>query len=161
IAFSLDGVSYTTLSELTGQPLQRADERFADRTVSSRALVARDRSSGSDPAARRLSATGVATGTATIAGDPTVRGAVLEISLDGANPTAQTFVLLQDVDASGGPLWSQLSSGGFRYSDPHGERGPVARVLLRRSNGGRLTLRVSADGGNGALDLAPPNPGNA
>jgi hypothetical protein len=155
LAFSSDGASYSTLSELAAQPIRRIDERFADQTLVGRSLAVRDRSNGADPAAPRLAAVAKEIASAnTIVGDPTVRGAVLDISLAGANPSTQTFVLLPD-----GAMWTALPSGGFRYSDPNGEKGAVNRVFFKRSAAGTFVLRVSARAANGMLNLLPPDPG--
>lgn len=160
LAFSGDGTSYTTLSEFASQPVWRIDERFADQTIAGRSLTVRDRSAGVDPTAPRVAATAKEVGTSnTIVGDPSIRGAVLEVLLNGGNPSAQTFVLLPTTDAQGEPLWQALSSGGFRYEDRDGAQGPISRVLLKRSTGGTFVLRIAGRGANGSMNLVPPNPG--
>src|SRR5262245_8828899 len=64
----------------------------------------------------------------TLVGDPVSGGATLTITANGATPSAQTYALPA-------PFWTGDAVAGFKYSDPHGENGPVkrAQVKLRAS----------------------------
>ena len=117
-----------------------------------------------DPARRKLSFSARdREGAHTLSGDPSVPavsgGAVLHVSLEGATPSAQTFVLPQGTTAAGKPLWSALGGDGFRYADPRGERGPVKSLRVRRAGNGSFSLEAKLDGKGGALDLVPPDAG--
>ena len=161
IAYSSDGASYTTLMRASGQAPSAATgiRRW---TLAGRALVVRESKRGLRYAAAGWTAAAVESGARRASPASTARRSVLEIALEGANPSAQSFVLLPAIDTRGDALWRGISSGeGFRYSDREGERGTIARVVLRRSPSGKLLLRVSAYGANGALALVPPDPGSA
>ena len=95
-----------------------------------------------------------ATDVPAIVGDPTVNGALLSVTLNGATSTGGAFLL----DAAG---WSAASTG-FTYSGPTGVDGdPVRRVVLKRTPGGTALLKVVIKGSVGTqpVDLVPPNPG--
>ena len=95
-----------------------------------------------------------ATDVPAIVGDPTVSGALLRVTLNGATSTGGAFLL----DAAG---WS-ASSAGFTYSGPTGADGdPVRRVVLKRTPAGTSLLKVVIKGSVGTqpVDLVPPNPG--
>ena len=160
LAFSIDGASYSSVSEFPSQPIQRIDEALADETILGRALVVKDPSLGADETRRRVIVTARDVGSvAPIVGSPHAAGAVLEIIANGGNSTAQTFVLLSGNDSRGTPFWRDLGANGFRYSDSAGEQGPVKKVVFRRSSRGTTTLKVVVTGQNGALAIVPPSPG--
>jgi hypothetical protein len=95
-----------------------------------------------------------ATDVPAIVGDPTVSGALLRVTLNGATSTGGAFLL----DAAG---WS-ASNAGFTYSGPTGPDGdPVRRVVLKRTPAGTALLKVVIRGSVGTqpVDLVPPNPG--
>jgi len=103
-----------------------------------------------NPAGRKLVL--VATETAAITGNPLASGAELTIAAQGGTSTTQTFVL----PASG---WRPLGTFGFRYADP-GTGQAIKSVLLKRSGSGVVTLKVTAKGRYGPLDVVPPAPGD-
>jgi hypothetical protein len=73
---------------------------------------------------------------ATLSGDPTIpvnsTGGMLQIFLEGATPSAQTFTLPQGIARSGRPFWRAVAPAGFEYVDRYREHGPVAKLRLRR-----------------------------
>lgn len=160
LAFSIDGASYSSVSEFASQPIQRIDEAFADQTILGKALVVKDPSEGTDATRRRVVVSARESDSPeSIVGSPHSAGAVLEIIANGANPSAQTFVLLPGNDSSGRSFWRDLGPTGFRYSDPTGEQGPVKKIVFRKSGSGRFTLKVVVTGKNGSLTVVPPAPG--
>jgi endonuclease/exonuclease/phosphatase family metal-dependent hydrolase len=100
--------------------------------------------------------------TDSVVGDPTLPlgagGAVLEVALNGATPSAEVYQLPQGTSTKGKPFWS-ASTTGFVYSDPNGEQGPVKSVKLEGSVGSKLQLSVDLSGKHAALDAVPPNAG--
>ncbi len=160
LAFSVDGVSYSSVSEFAAQPIHRIDEVFADQTILGKRLLVRDPSAGTDAAKRKVVVTAKETSSPdTIVGSPLSAGAVLEVAANGSNSTSQTFVLLQGTDGKGKSFWRDLSSTGFKYADPRGEQGPVKKVVFRRTPSGKFSLKVVILGKNGSLDVVPPAPG--
>jgi len=160
LAFSAGGASYSSVSEFASQPIRRIDEVFADQTLLGRKLVVKDASAGTDPSRRTVIASVREKGSPnTIVGSPLADGAVLEITADGGNPTAQSFVLLAGNDSRGKPFWRALGAGGFRYADPRGEQGPVKKVVFRRSPSGLFAMKIVVVGKNGTLNIVPPAPG--
>lgn len=160
LAFSLDGASYSSVSEFASQPIRRIDEAFADQTILGKALVVKDSSEGTDETRRRIVVSARESDSPeSIVGSPHAAGAVLDIIANGANPSAQTFVLLAGDDSSGTSFWRDLGPTGFRYSDPNGEQGPVKKVVFRKSGSGSFTLKVIVTGKNGSLAVLPPTPG--
>jgi hypothetical protein len=98
-----------------------------------------------------------------VSGDPTTPassgGAALQVLLEGTHPSAQTFVLPQRTQGRRS-TWRSLGSGGFRYSDPRGEHGPVKSLRVRRSPNGTFSLDAKLDGRRHLLDLVPPDSGS-
>lgn len=115
---------------------------------------------------RKVVVRGVERGSAhTVSGDPTTPvetgGALLQILLDGAAPSAQTFTLRPGIARNGKPFWRALAPAGFEYTDRFGEQGPVRRVRLRKEASGTMRLVVKIKGPAADVALAPPNPGTA
>ena len=102
---------------------------------------------------------------ATVAGDPTIpansTGGMLQIFLEGATPSAQTFTLPQGIARSGRPFWSPVAPAGFEYVDRYREHGPVAKLRIRREESGTMRLVVKLRGSVATLAITPPNPGTA
>ena len=160
LAFSIDGTSYSTLSEFTGQPILRTDARGADQFLPGHSLRVQDPGAGYLQHKRKVSVRALDDSDAnTLVGDPVRRGAVLEIQALGGTPSTQSFILPPGTDTRGKPFWRALGNKGFRYLDARGERGSVKKILLRRSSNGRISLKLSLHGKNGTLDIQPPAPG--
>jgi hypothetical protein len=97
------------------------------------------------------------TETLPIRGDPTISGATLQVLLDGATPSEQTFTL-------GATGWSRIS-GGFKFQNA-GLAVPVKKVVLKRSGPAThpkalLKLIVKGNSGTDPVELVPPNPTTA
>ncbi|MDG2305832.1 MAG: hypothetical protein P8R42_14545 [Candidatus Binatia bacterium] len=160
LAFSIDGSSYSSVSEFVSQPIHRIDEILGDQTLLGKRLFVRDASAGTDPTKRKVVVTAKEVASPdTIVGTPLVSGAVLDVAANGGNGTTQTFVLLAGADSKGKSFWRALGPTGFVYSDPRGEQGPVKKVVLRKSASGTFSLKVVLLGKNGPLDIVPPAPG--
>jgi hypothetical protein len=94
-----------------------------------------------------------------LGGDPTVAGAIVEVTANGGTPSEQSFALPQGTGSNGKAFWSGDAVAGYKYSDTRGENGPVRTVKLRNHAGGALRLAVKIAGTNGGLAVVPPNPG--
>jgi len=101
----------------------------------------------------------------TIVGDPTTAGiaggAILQVQVDGANPSAQTFVLPSGADANGKPFWKATGTTGYVYKDSKGANGPVKIAQLKATASGLFQLKIVVGGKYGAVDVVPPNPGTS
>jgi hypothetical protein len=134
----------------------------ADQAILGTSIVLTSRPT--DGVTRRLTARGrTPAATSTISGDPTTpansAAAMLHIAVDGRVPSAQTFVLPPGTRSDGKPFWRSVKPEGFEYADPARERGPVRRVQVRRDKRGRVSVLVRIRGRDGAVALAPPDPG--
>jgi endonuclease/exonuclease/phosphatase family metal-dependent hydrolase len=128
----------------------------AEQTVRGRRLVVRN--DRADPAGHRVVATAREAGGPAIVGDPTVGGAVLEVTANGAHPAWQGFTLAQGTTRRRRPFWRAVRQG-YHYGDPAGEQGPVRTLALRRTAAGAFRLKVRLVDRNGDLRLSPPDPG--
>ena len=113
----------------------------ADQTIAGKSFSVTDRSGGSDAGARRVGVRAVERGSShTIVGDPSLDGSTLEIIANGTNATSQTF----NLPASG---WRERDGGSrFTYRDPKGTNGAVTKAHIRRSRGGKFSIRAAIDG---------------
>jgi hypothetical protein len=87
--------------------------------------------------------------------DPRIGGASLTVIANGGMPTSQNYAL----DASG---WRQVGSG-FKYAGPTGADGdPVKKVVMTKSQSGRVRLSIVVVDGTGSqpVTVTPPNPGS-
>jgi len=96
--------------------------------------------------------------TNTLVGNPTVSGAVLEVTANGGTPTAQSFPLPQGTTSKGKPFWSATSTG-YKYADAKLEHGPVKTLKIQRSAAGKFSITATIVGTTGTLAIVPPNPG--
>jgi hypothetical protein len=100
----------------------------------------------------------------TISGDPTTppdtEAALLQIILDGATPSTQTFTLRPGTARDDKPFWRALAPAGFEYVDRFREQGPVQWLRLRKDTNGTLRLDIKIKGTANTVALAPPNPGS-
>jgi len=96
-----------------------------------------------DPAARRITYR-TSSRTGTLAGNPAIGGATLNLKLDSAT---QCFHM-----PAGG--WSRHGSG-YSYLDPYGAHGPV-KIAQWRYSGGAVVNKLVILGRNGAVDIVPP-----
>ena len=97
----------------------------------------------------------------TLVGDPTVGGATVTVTLDGASPSAQAFRLPAGVSATTQkPFWSGDVVKGFKYKDPKGDNGAVKRAQIT-SKGGKFQINVAISGKGGPVDIVPPDLGSA
>ncbi|MDG2307686.1 MAG: DUF1566 domain-containing protein [Candidatus Binatia bacterium] len=125
-----------------------------DQAVLGKSFWVRDATGGSDPQARQVGFHAKERGSShTIVGDPAVDGATLEIIANGTNATSQTF----NLPASG---WRERDGGSrFTYRDPKGTNGAVTKAHIRRSRGGKFSIRAVIDGQKGTVDVVPPDDG--
>ncbi len=135
----------------------------ADQTILGKSLKIGN-PQASDASKRRVSVNGGSTnGTITLSGDPVgpanSSGAMLTIATTGTTPTTQTFVLGQGTASNGKPFWTPKAPGGWSYSDPKGEQGPVKSLKFVIAASGKVTLKAAISGKGGAVDVLPPNPG--
>jgi hypothetical protein len=118
-----------------------------------------------DATSRKITGVGKEKGSPdTLVGNPTLAGsaggAILQVFANGANPTAQTFVLPQGTGSTGKQFWSQ-SGTGFKYKDPKGDQGPVKSVSIKLTPSGSFSIKAKVAAKHGAVDVVPPNPGNS
>jgi hypothetical protein len=121
--------------------------------VQAKRLTVKDSRPNVDETQRRLILLAKRSGAPALTGNPVADGASLTITLSGVLPTEQTFSL----PSSG---WDALPVG-YRYIDSGGANGPIKSVLLKRTSGGTMTLKVTALGRNGLVNLVPPNTGTS
>jgi len=136
----------------------------AEQTVLGRALTVKAPAGGNPK--RKVVAVAKESGSPdSLVGDPTLAGsaggALLEVLLDGANPSAQEFLLAQGLDTKGKPYWSAVGTIGFQYKDPRGEQGPVKIAQIKLTATGAFTMKAVIEGKNGPVDVVPPNPGTS
>jgi hypothetical protein len=123
----------------------------ADQTILGRVLTIRDRPD--HPNQRRITGSAKEKGSPnTLVGNPTVSGATLFVSAQGANPSSQSFTL----PAAG---WTGSAATGFKYKDPNGAFSAIKRAQIKRSSNGTFTIKAIANGSNGPVNVVPPNPG--
>jgi hypothetical protein len=136
----------------------------ADQTVLGRVMAVSD-PLPSNPSKRKIKLTayeGVTDNT--IVGDPLAQGATLQVIVNGATSTSQTFTLPPGPPpVSVGPGWSAKVTPLYTtyvYKDKNGEASPVTGLKIRLRNGGylRLGLKADAQGNNGPIDVVPGNP---
>ncbi len=109
-----------------------------------------------DPTSRAGSVTGALLGQAGSAG-----GALLEIVVSGPSASSSdSFQLSQGTSSIGKPFWSGDATKGFRYKDPKGDQGAVKSVSIKRSAGGKFSIKAKLSGKNGTINVVPPNPGD-
>jgi hypothetical protein len=118
----------------------------------------------SDPARRKLDvAAREKPSAASVSGDPRMppnsNGGVLHLVVAGATPSTQTFMLPAGTSLRGRPFWRSIPPGGFQYTDPDGEHGPVRKLRVLRSASGTFEISAKLRGNAGGLDIVPPNPG--
>jgi hypothetical protein len=114
-------------------------------------LIVKDPAPNVDESRRRLTLLAKRSGAPGLTGNPVADGASLNVALAGVLPTEQTFSLPNTG-------WSAIATG-FRYNDTTGANGPIKSVLLKRTNAGRMTLKVVGIGSKGLINLVPPNTG--
>src|SRR5581483_3816967 len=128
-----------------------------DQTILGSQLVVKD-----PGAVERRSVVGTARETASpnaIVGDPVAGGGQLEVAVDGASSTSQTFALPPGTSSAGRAFWSTMGTTGYQYRDPKGDNGPVSVVKIHRTASGTFLMSVRLKGKYGQLDVVPPNPG--
>ena len=134
----------------------------ADQALLGKSLVVKS-PPGNDPGYRKIVARAVDTGT--LSGDPTApvnsAGGMLQVLLEGATPSRQTFTLPHGTARDGRPFWRDAGGTGFEYVDRYREHGPVEKVRLRRAANGTMRLAVKIKGAANAVAVSPPNPGTA
>ena len=95
-----------------------------------------------------------------IVGNPTATGATLTVSLNGANPSTQTFLLPQGVSVQGKPFWKAVGADGYKYKDSKGEQSTVKTLLIKKTPGGTFAIKAIVAGKlDGGTHLVPPDPG--
>jgi hypothetical protein len=97
-----------------------------------------------------------------IVGNPTTSGggATLTISVNGASPSSQTFVLPQGLNVQGKPFWKTVGVNGYKYKDSKGEQTAVKTVLIKKAPSGTFSIKAVVAGKlDGSTVIVPPNPG--
>ncbi|MBM4247348.1 MAG: hypothetical protein FJ148_26760 [Deltaproteobacteria bacterium] len=150
----------TASAILAGPPA--APARAADQKILGQRLALQNPAPG-DPARRKVVLSARERASAdTITGDPTLSGSngggLLQLVVEGGTTTNEVFALPQGTDRAGRPFWKAVA-GGYRYADAHGENGPVASLVVRKTNSGTISLRAVLSGRRAALDVTPPAPG--
>lgn len=131
----------------------------ADQTIHGGQLIVRDPRSD-DPTRRIVVASAKeADSVNTIAGDPTLSGARLELIANGVASSAQVFPLPQGNSGSGDPFWTTVGPTGYSYRDMDGEQGPIRQVLVRKGRNGMFRIRAKLAAGDWPFDILPPNTG--
>jgi hypothetical protein len=96
-----------------------------------------------------------------IVGDPTSNGATLTISVDGGTSSSDLYNLPAGTNPSTGkPFWSGDAITGFKYKDAKGVNGPVAAVLIKKSND-LFQIKALILGKYAPIAVVPPDPGLA
>ena len=131
----------------------------ADQPILGKVLIVKDPTEGDDPSRRKVLVVAKETGSDNpLVGDPTVDGATLEITIDGATSSAGAFVMPAGVGPTGVAFW-RVSGTGFRYKDPTGENGAVRAMRIQRSKAGTFVIKGVVSGKKGPVSLVPPNHG--
>jgi hypothetical protein len=130
-----------------------------DQTILGNGLAVKDPST---PDKRKVSAKAKETASSnTIVGDPTASGATLTVTLDGANPSSETYGLPTGISPTTGKVfWSGDAIRGFKYKDPKGDNGPVKIAQIKTKNA-QFQIKALVSGKLAPVALVPPNPGNA
>ncbi len=131
----------------------------ADQTVRGTTLIVKDPGT---PAKRKITVKAKETASDdTLVGDPTIDGATVTISVDGATSSNQAFVLPAGISpAKQKPFWTGDAVKGFKYKDGKFENGPVKSAQIKLK-GGTFQIKLTIDGKGGEVDVVPPNPGSA
>jgi hypothetical protein len=96
----------------------------------------------------------------TLVGDPTVGGATLTVTANGATPTSETYALPAGLHpATGKPFWSGNPVKGFKYTDAKGANGPVKKAQIKVSAAGVFQIKVGIDAKYAPVGVVPPAPG--
>jgi len=131
--------------------------RAADQTVLGSALNIKNPGT---PDKRRITITAKETATDdTIVGNPTVDGATVTITAEGAAASNEAFALPAGTSPlRGKPFWTGDAVKGFKYADPKGENGPVKSALIKLKNG-TFQIKVAVSGKLAPVAVVPPDPG--
>ncbi len=130
----------------------------ADQTIRGKSLKVVEGVAG-QPSTRSLFARAKEAASAnSLVGDPLTHGATLQVVLDGAAPSSQTFDLPAGLDARGRPYWYP-TTGGFKYRDRDGENGAVSRFSMRQNASGLFSMRAKLQGRKGPIEFTPPGLG--
>src|SRR6185503_18631219 len=79
----------------------------------------------------------------TLVGDPTVSGATVTVTANGANPTDETYPLPAGTSPTTSKLfWTGDAIKGFSYKDPKGENGSVKSAQIKKK-GGAFQIKVA------------------
>jgi acetyl esterase/lipase len=132
--------------------------RAADQTVLGSQLVVKN---PSGPEKRKITVKAKESASDnTIVGDPTVSGATVTITANGATSTEETYALPAGTSPSNQkPYWSGDPVKGFKYRDSKGEKGPV-KVAQLKLKGGVFQIKVVVDGKLAPVAIVPPAPGS-
>ena len=112
----------------------------ADQTIAGKSFSVRDRSGGSDAGARRVGVTAVERGSShTIVGDPAARrgDAGDHRERDERDQPERSTCRRRSGATTRGPLATR-----FTYRDPKGTNGAVTKAHIRRSRGGKFSIRA-------------------
>jgi len=102
-----------------------------------------------DAAKRKVSGQGKeAASPNTIVGNPTTGGGKLEVFLEGASPSKQSF----NLPSTG---WSASGPNGFKFKGTDA----VKSVSIKKTPSGVFSIKAKVFGKNGTVTLVPPNPG--
>ncbi len=131
--------------------------RAADQSVLGNTLTIKNPST---PEKRSVSVTAKETASDnTIVGNPTVDGATVTISANGAVPSSETYPLPAGLSPlRNKPFWSGDAVKGFKYADAKGENGPVKSASVKLKNG-TFQVKVTVSAKVKPVAVVPPNPG--
>jgi len=138
----------------------------ADQAILGRSMAVSDPLPGVNPSKRKVKVAAYERDTAaTLAGDPLADGATVQVIVNGATSTSQTFTLpAGPPPVSVGPGWRGKVNPGvyatYVYKDKNGEASAVTALKIAWRSGRyfRMSVRIQARGNNGPVDVVPGNP---
>ena len=159
-------LQWTTLFGAAAVLTQAEVAAAATQTIRGTGMVVEDPLPGINPSKRRVLVKAYEKlSPDSIVGDPIANGATLQVVVNGATSTTQTFTLpAGPPPISIGPGWVGKSIPGsaakYVYIDKNGEATPVVKLGVSYRAGRSFVLKalVDAQGNNGPVDAVPGNP---
>ena len=145
----------------------RGATAFAGQPVLGRSFVLTDPQPNVAPDRRGIVIYGRELGTDdTLKGDPIASGASVDVFVNGANSTTQTFTMPAGLYSAAGWGWRAIGNPaiGYTYKDPRGVQGPVQQAVIERTPNNIFTIKVTIKGSLGPgpqphVVVVPPTPG--